>query len=125
LAAFGGCAFTRTWQNRIIHREMIRGIAERDWKYLSSVKGEMLEALCGQINVEARRIVAEQGSSQHERFLRLYVHLMKGDELVADCFDDWRRSNILDKLLVLRRHRLLTDEHLSRLSAEAQEMLRR
>ena len=85
----------------------------------------MLEALCGRINDEARRIVAGQASSQHERFLRLYVHLVKGDELVADCFDDWRRSNILDKLLVLRKHQLLTDEHLSRLSAEAQEMLMR
>jgi hypothetical protein len=113
------------WQSRILNREMIRGVPERDWKYLSSVKGDMLEALCGWINDEACSIAADQASSQHERFLRLYSYLMQGDTLVSDCFDDWRRSNILDKLFVLRRHRLLTDEHLSRLSAEVQEMLRR
>jgi hypothetical protein len=42
---------------------------------------------------------------------------------VADCFNDWRRSNILDKLLMLRRHQLLTDEHVSRLSAQTQGRL--
>ena len=103
----------------------MRSIPERDWKYLSGVKGEMLEALCARLNDEARQIVVDQAAGQHERFLRLYGHLIKGNEAVADCFDDWRRSNILDKLRYLRRHRLLTDEHLARLSAGTQEVLRR
>ena len=55
--------------------------------------------------------------------MRLYGYLMEENEVVADCFDDWRRSNILSKLLALRRQRLLTDEHISRLSAETQDML--
>jgi hypothetical protein len=104
---------------------MMRGIPERDWKYLSSVKGQLLEALCERINDEARRIAADQASSQHERFLRLHSHFIGGDGVVADCFDDWRRSNILDKLFALRKHQLLTEAHLSRLSAETQDMLRR
>ena len=103
----------------------MREIPERDWKYLRGVKGELLEALCHRINDGARHIVADQASGQHERFLRLYGHLMEGNEVVADCFDDWRRSNILDKLLALRWHRLLTDEHLSRLSAETQDRINR
>ena len=90
-------------------------IPERDWKYLRSIKRELLEALCKRINDEALRIVTDPSPSQHEKFLRLYNHLMEENEVVAECFDDWRRSNILDKLLALRRRRLLTDEHVSRL----------
>src|SRR3954464_3443042 len=68
---------------------MMRGIPERDWKYLGSVKSDMLEALCARVNDEARRIARDQASGHHERFLRLYAHLVKGNEMVADCFDDW------------------------------------
>ena len=103
----------------------MRSIPERDWKYLSSVKGELLEALCGRINDEARRIAGDQASGQHERFLRLHGHLIEENEAVAECFDDWRRSNIMDKLFALRRYQLLTEEHFSRLSAKTQEMLKR
>lgn len=96
----------------------MREIPERDWKYLRSVKDELLEALCYRINDGARRIVADQAYGQHERFLRLYGYIMEQNEVVVDCFDDWRRSNILAKLFHLRHHGLLTDEHLARLSAQ-------
>ena len=124
IRALGVCAFIREWQKHLLYREMMKSIPERDWKYLSSVKGDMLETLCERINDEVCRIVADQASSQHERFLRLHGHLIKGDEVVARCFDDWRRSNILEKLVALYRHRLLTNEHLARLSRETWEMLR-
>jgi len=98
-------------------------IAERDWKYLARIKGELLNALCARLNAMALVILSDSSLSQHERFLRLYRHLLESDQTVADCFNDWRRSNILDKLLMLRRHQLLMDEHMSRLSAHTQERL--
>jgi hypothetical protein len=73
----------------------------------------------------ARRIASDRSSGEHETFLRLYSYINDQNEVMADCFDDWRRSNILDKLLALRWHRLLTDEHLSRLSAETQDRINR
>ena len=101
----------------------MNGIPETDWKYLRSIKGELLEACCKQINDEALRIITDPSSTQHEKFLRLHSHLMEKNEVVADCFDDWRRSNILLKLLMLRSQRLLRDEHVSRLSAETQDKI--
>jgi hypothetical protein len=103
----------------------MREIPERDWKYLSGVKGELIKALCRRINEGARRITSDRSSSQHEMFLRLYSYINDQNEVVADCFDDWRRSNILAKLSHLRLHGLLTDEHLSRLSAETRERVTR
>ncbi len=98
-------------------------ISERDWQYLRHVQGQLLEALCARINDEASRIIADHSLNQHEKFLQLYTHVIGQHVVVADCFDDWRRSNIFLKLLLLREHRLLTDEHLSKLSAETQRRL--
>ena len=98
----------------------MNSIPEADWKYLRSVRGELLEDLCERINDEALRVMTDPSLSQHEKFLRLYGHVMRGNAVVADCFDDWRRSNVLLKLLMLREHQLLTDAHVSRLSAETQ-----
>ena len=98
----------------------MNGVPETDWKYLRSVKGELLEALCKRINDEALRIITDPSFSQHDKFLHLFNHLGEKNEVIANCFDDWRRSNILSKLLLLREQQLLTDEHVSRLSAETQ-----
>jgi hypothetical protein len=98
-------------------------IPETDWKYLRSIKAELIEVLCARINGEATRIATDTSLSQHERFLRLDRHLGNGNEIVAECFDDWRRSNMLINILVLRKHHLLTNEHVGRLSPEARESL--
>ena len=98
-------------------------IPERDWQYLRRVQGQLLEALCDRINGEASRIMANHYLKEHEKFLQLYAHVVTQNAVVADCFDDWRRSNIFLKLLLLRENRLLTDEHLSKLSAETQRRL--
>ena len=102
---------------------MTNVIPERDWKYLSGIKSELLEALCKRINDEALRMVSDSSLSQHEKFLRLYTHIMQQNEVVAECFDDWRRSNILQKIVALRWRSLLTDEYISQLSAETRARL--
>ena len=45
------------------------------------------------------------------------------NKVVADCFDDWRRSNIGMQILLLRRHGLFLDSHVEGLSDSAQEWL--
>ena len=99
-------------------------IPERDWKYMRSVQSKLLETLCSRINSEASRIAADPSLSEHERFLALNNHMQAGKEIVADCFDDWKRSNIGIKMLMLERHALLTGEHVSRLSPETQNWLK-
>ncbi len=107
-----------SWNKRM------NNIPEADWKYLRSIKGELLEDLCKRINDQALRIMTNSSFSQHEKFLRFYDHVTKENGVIADCFDDWRRSTIFLKLLMLRKRQLLKEEHVSRLSAETQEGLR-
>ena len=98
-------------------------IPERDWKYLRKIQPEMLCSLCARINQQARDLLQSQAESEHERYRSLYRHFKDSDRIVANCFDDWRRSNVRFKLQVLRREGLLTDEHLSRMSNEIRDLL--
>ncbi len=97
---------------------------ERDWKYMKKVKEELLAALCKQINGQAMDILKSEANSEHERYGRLYRHVQDSDGIVADCFDDWRRSTLLMKLVALQRHGLLTSDHIQHLSEETQKRLK-
>jgi hypothetical protein len=97
---------------------------ERDWKYMKKVKEELLSALCKQINGQAMDILKEEAHSERERYGLLYRHVQDSDEIVADCFDDWRRSTLFMKLIALQRHGLLTSDHMQYFSEETQNRLK-
>lgn len=102
---------------------MSRTIFERDWKYLRSIQKILIANLCLRINQEATAILQAQQGSEHDRYLKLYKHITKADDIVAECFNDWRRSNIWLKISHLHRHELLKEEHLQNLTHETQDLL--
>lgn len=99
-------------------------IPEIDWKYLRSVQSELLAALCERINQKAAKILGAPKMSEPDKFKALYQHIVDSDDLVAQCFDDWRRSNLRLKVVMLHRNGLLTEKHLLHLSAETKHLLR-
>jgi len=101
----------------------VRTIPERDWKSLRSIEKELLAELCGRINRKALEILQAPEVGEHERYLLLYRHIEKSDKIVADCFNDWRRSTVMLKLLLLRKHKLLSTEMTAKLSEETRERL--
>jgi septation ring formation regulator EzrA len=103
---------------------MIGSIQERDWKYLRSIQDELLNELCSRILTKAGEIAAGEKGSPRQRYQTLCRHLQKSDDIIADCFDDWRRSTISDRIISLRHHQLLTEEHVKHMSEKAQDWLR-
>ena len=99
-------------------------IPEIDRKYLRSVQSELLSALCERINQKAAKILVAPEMSELDKFKALYQYIVDSDALVAQCFDDWRRSNLRLKVVMLHRNGLLTEEHLAHLSAETKHLLR-
>ncbi len=99
-------------------------VPERDWKYMKKVKEHVLATLCEQINGRAIDILKSEANSEHERYGRLYRHVEESDDIVSNCFDDWRRSTLLMKLFALHRHGLLTSDHMQHLSEETQKILK-
>jgi hypothetical protein len=100
-------------------------LPEKDWKYLRCIEPELLSALCGKINQRAAQLLNSEFESEHEKYLALYRHMEASDRIVADCFNDWRRSTLWLKLPLLRRHGLLKDEQIANLSDAARELLDR
>lgn len=95
---------------------MTISIQEADWKYLRKRNKDMLSTLCGRINEQSKDILNDQSVSEHEKYLKMYDHIKRSDKIIADCFNDWRRSNIWMKIQFLRKHDLLTNEHLDEMS---------
>lgn len=99
------------------------GIMERDWKYMRKIQGELLNTLYEQINQRAKELLTQGSGTPRETYVNVYRHLRDSDNLLAHCFDDWRRSNLLRKLARLREYGLLTEAHIQMLSPVAQKQL--
>lgn len=85
---------------------------------------ELLERLADRINRRSREILAAEGGRAIDLYRKLYGHIEASDRVIAECFDDWRRSTLIYRVLSLRRHGLLTDGDLDRLSEEGRETIR-
>jgi hypothetical protein len=97
--------------------------AERDWKYLRSIHDEMLSSLCDRINRQAADIIQAPAVSEHAKYQGLHKHIQEADDIIAACFNDWRRSTIAHRASSLRRHKVLTQDQFDHLSPGAQEVL--
>jgi hypothetical protein len=99
-------------------------LPERDWKYLRSIEPELLAELCRRINQQAGEILSSpKFENDHLKYLALYRHLNNSDKIVANCFNDWRRSTISLIIRLLQQQKLLTEEHVSKLSEDAVRIL--
>ena len=104
---------------------MTKSIPERDWKYLRRIQKEMLFELYLRINRKSAEILNAKEESQGEKYHKLYKHIKDSDEIIANCFDDWRRSNISFKMLFLLHHNLFTDDRIEGLSEKGAELVER
>ena len=102
---------------------MSRSTPERDWKYTRSVHDDLLAALCERINKQSADLLASVAGSEPAKYLALYRHIQDSDQIIAECFNDLKRSNLLIKLAALQRHGILTPENIENLSPETQERL--
>lgn len=100
-------------------------LKERDWKYMQSIRDELLYRLCADINRSAAKLASAPTDNPHEQYLALYRFIKESDSSIVACFNDWRRSKLQIRIRCLRRHGLLTDQHVTNLSPEAQEWLRK
>jgi hypothetical protein len=98
---------------------------ESDWNTLSRLKPLALERLCKRILQESGNILdhAQEGE-HHHAYLSLYKHIHASDEKVANCFNDWRRSQAISILVNWRLNDLLTDEEFKAFSPETRAIVK-
>ena len=99
-------------------------ISETDWKYLRSIKDELLASLCRRINETTVEILHRTDMTDYEKYIAVYSNIKDSDDVVAECFNDWRRSTIGQRLISMHRHKLLTEKHLQNLLEKAREFVK-
>ena len=97
---------------------------ERDWKYMRSIHDDILAALCDRINSQSEAILKQGRDTPHKTYLDLYRHIQDSDDIIARCFNDWRRSTLQMKISALHKNGLLTDAQIQELTPETQKRLK-
>lgn len=100
-------------------------IPEKDWKLLRSMKDEKLTLLCDRVMAKLEEISAHRKGREHQAFLETFEEINRGNEIIADLFDDIRRSNANLKLRLWKRHGLLSDEEVALFSETTRQALDR
>lgn len=61
-------------------------VKEQDWKYLRSIREEMLYALCSRISRKAASIATAKTKDPHKQYIQLCRYIKRSDAIVAECF---------------------------------------
>jgi hypothetical protein len=92
---------------------------EQDWRFLSALREQLHEEFLRRLNGELALLVRRTDISEGEKRQMIRKHVRECDADIADCFADWRRSTLPTTALFLRKHGLLTDDHVDQLSPGA------
>lgn len=101
-------------------------INESDWKYLKNMKKTLLDRLCNRIldNIQAECNIEKREPDVHKHYLKVYPLIKKWDKMIADCFDNWSRSDIIFNILFLIKYQVITNEEIDQLSDETRKRLK-
>jgi hypothetical protein len=103
---------------------MQHNFPESDWKILARLKPLALDRLCQRILKKAGGIITSAQKDEHHRaYLDLYKYIQTSDETVADCFNDWKRSQAINFLVNWRTNDLLTEDEFNAFSPETRAMV--
>jgi len=101
----------------------MNNIPEADWKYMRTLQPALLERLCERINHKTSAILNDSTRTAYERYLAVFKKTPKDDRVVADCFDDWRRSTIFTRILTIYWQGLFTENELQGFTQQTRERI--
>ena len=104
----------------------MREIAEKDWKYFSSLKVVFLNRFAEETLSKISKIIASKDiESKHEKYIKIYRYVEKRDKILADDLSDFRRSNAKLKILVIYRMGLIEPEEFNQFSEDVKDFVRK
>lgn len=100
-------------------------IPETDWKKLRAMQDEKIDMACGRILAATEAIVNQRQGNEHQAYLKLWDEVDKGNEMIAELFDNMTRSKAIFKLMAWKREGFLSDDELALFSEQTQQKLSR
>lgn len=106
------------------HCQAVSGdIRESDWRYFREVRGTLLERFSQETLDQMVEIARAGEGSPHVRYLRIFEFIQKRDDLLADLFDNPRRSIAVLQILHMRTIGLMRDEEFAGFSEALRDRL--
>ena len=99
----------------------MNSIPESDWKKLRAIKDDLLNIVCTRIFEKINKIINEQSGNEHKTYLKLWKILKEEDYEISIMFDDFKRSNAIQKLAAWKYNEVISDDLFSKLSSETQQ----
>ena len=101
----------------------MNSIAEKDWKLLRSMKEEKLNLACGEILQKVSKEMEFEENEEHKSYLKVWEILNSEDRKICEMFDDLKRSNAILKLVSWQQNGLLTEQEISKFSAQTRSTI--
>jgi hypothetical protein len=93
---------------------------ESDWKTFRKIVPELRERYLRRRNAELLAILQDESLTPTEQFWTVQERARKEAKILRECLDGHSRSKMLMFMIVMRRHKMLTDEDLKQFSSELQ-----
>lgn len=100
-------------------------IKESDWKLLRRLQPLAIDRFCQRVLSELQAKCSDTSATTHERYLQIYKLIHDQDNKMAKIFNEVRRSNALDRVLLLKTSGLITDEEFAEFSEELRDFIER
>jgi hypothetical protein len=101
----------------------MKDIRESDWKRLRDLKQIALDRFCSRVLSDVEKGSSDPGATSHQRYLAIYELIQNRDRELGRMFDGLSRSNAVEKLLLMHRAGLLTEDELAGFSEEIRSIV--
>jgi hypothetical protein len=92
-------------------------VPEADWKVFRELRELALERFCRRVLEDLELVLRDTSRNYHQRFLDVSRFLRLRDEVLANVFDDPRRSRMIVQLAAIYEHGLLEPDEFRRFTA--------
>jgi hypothetical protein len=98
-------------------------LTEEDWKLFRKMVTDLRERYLKEKNEELIGALIDQDKTPTEQFWDTFDKMKRQKRILRDCFDDHRRSTMVEKMALMCRFGLLKENDLKEFSVELQERL--
>ena len=98
-------------------------IQEKDWKVYKELKDKVLQKACKKVIENIMLIINDDKLTNHDKYLNMLTKMHEEREEIAQMFDHFARSMVIQHVTLWARNDLINDQEISLFSKETQDKI--
>jgi hypothetical protein len=103
----------------------MKHIREEDWRRLRDIQPIALDRFCFRVLADIKRASSDPTVTAHQRYSAVYGLIRERDKELGYIFDGLSRSCAIQKLLLMHRAGLLTEDEVAAFSEDIRNIIAR